>query len=213
MATQVQIRRGTTAQHSTFTGAAGEITIDTDKKTVVVHDGTTVSGKPLAPNTAFDIANTAFGFANGVSTNAAAAFGVANAAYNASNNNTGLQNTNITISGNVVSIGTVSDSKGDLRSTPINAQTASYVLTTGDNGKTISTNTGVTVPNTVISSGQMFSIFNNSASSITVTSAGGITMYLGGSSTTGNRTLATYGVATIVCVAANTFVITGAGLT
>ena len=197
MATQVQIRRGTTAQHSTFTGAVGEITIDTDKKTVVVHDGTTVSGKPLAPNTAFDIANTAFG--------------TANAAYTAAN--TGLQNTNITISGNVVSIGTVSDSKGDLRSTPINAQTASYVLTTGDNGKTISTNTGVTVPNTVISSGQMFSIFNNSASSITVTSAGGITMYLGGSSTTGNRTLATYGVATIVCVAANTFVITGAGLT
>ena len=37
MATRIQLRRGTTAQHSTFTGAVGEITVDTDKDTVVVH--------------------------------------------------------------------------------------------------------------------------------------------------------------------------------
>ena len=44
MAKQLQLRRGTTAQHSTFTGAAGEVTIDTDKDVVVVHDGATVGG-------------------------------------------------------------------------------------------------------------------------------------------------------------------------
>ena len=44
----LQHRRGTTAQHSTFTGLVGEITIDTTKKTVVVHDGTTAGGIPLA---------------------------------------------------------------------------------------------------------------------------------------------------------------------
>jgi hypothetical protein len=48
MATAIQRRRGTTAQHSTFTGLAGEITIDTDKNTVVVHDGSTAGGVPLA---------------------------------------------------------------------------------------------------------------------------------------------------------------------
>lgn len=48
MATQVQSRRGTTAQHATFTGAAGEVTVDTDKKTAVVHDGVTAGGSPLA---------------------------------------------------------------------------------------------------------------------------------------------------------------------
>lgn len=48
MPTQVQTRRGTTAQHSSFTGAAGELTVDTDKKTVVVHDGSTAGGSPLA---------------------------------------------------------------------------------------------------------------------------------------------------------------------
>jgi len=46
MATQVQTRRGTTAEHSTFTGAAGEVTVDTDKDVVVVHDGSTAGGFP-----------------------------------------------------------------------------------------------------------------------------------------------------------------------
>jgi len=48
MATAIQRRRGTTSQHSTFTGLAGEITIDTDKNTVVVHDGSQAGGYPLA---------------------------------------------------------------------------------------------------------------------------------------------------------------------
>lgn len=48
MATEVQRRRGTTAQHANFTGAKGEITIDTTKDTAVVHDGVTVGGHPLA---------------------------------------------------------------------------------------------------------------------------------------------------------------------
>lgn len=43
-----QRRRGTTAQHSTFTGLLGELTVDTDKDTVVVHDGATAGGFPLA---------------------------------------------------------------------------------------------------------------------------------------------------------------------
>ena len=46
MAKQLQLRRGTTAQHSTFTGAVGEVTIDTSKDVVVVHDGATAGGFP-----------------------------------------------------------------------------------------------------------------------------------------------------------------------
>jgi hypothetical protein len=48
MATQIQLRRGTTSQHSSFTGAAGEVTVDTDKDVAVVHDGSTAGGFPLA---------------------------------------------------------------------------------------------------------------------------------------------------------------------
>jgi hypothetical protein len=50
MAKLLQIRRGTTSQHSSFTGAEGEITVDTDKDTIVVHDGSTAAGFPVAPN-------------------------------------------------------------------------------------------------------------------------------------------------------------------
>ena len=48
MAQQVQFRRGTTAEHSTFTGAVGEVTVDIDKDVVVVHDGSTAGGFPVA---------------------------------------------------------------------------------------------------------------------------------------------------------------------
>lgn len=44
----VQQFRGTTAQHATYTGLPGELTVDTDKKVVVVHDGSTAGGHPMA---------------------------------------------------------------------------------------------------------------------------------------------------------------------
>ena len=47
MATQVQFRRGTTSQTSAFTGASGEVTVNTDLNTTVVHDGSTAGGFPL----------------------------------------------------------------------------------------------------------------------------------------------------------------------
>ena len=44
----IQFRRGTTTEHSSFTGLLGEVTVDTTKKTIVVHDGSTAGGSPLA---------------------------------------------------------------------------------------------------------------------------------------------------------------------
>lgn len=52
MAKELKLRRGTTAEHSTFTGAEGEVTIDTTKDTAVVHDGVTAGGVPLAKESA-----------------------------------------------------------------------------------------------------------------------------------------------------------------
>ena len=54
MAKLLKLRRGTTSQHSSFTGAEGEVTVDTDKETLVVHDGSTAGGHPVA---AQDMAN------------------------------------------------------------------------------------------------------------------------------------------------------------
>lgn len=48
MAKKLQLRRGTTTQHGSFTGDVGECTVDTDKDTLVVHDNSTQGGFPLA---------------------------------------------------------------------------------------------------------------------------------------------------------------------
>ena len=48
MAKLLKLRRGTTTQHNTFTGAEGEVTVDTTKDTAVVHDGAQAGGRPLA---------------------------------------------------------------------------------------------------------------------------------------------------------------------
>jgi len=48
MSKKLQLRGGTTSEHSSFTGAVREVTVDTDKDTLVVHDGSTAGGIPLA---------------------------------------------------------------------------------------------------------------------------------------------------------------------
>jgi hypothetical protein len=47
MAIRVQFRRGTTNEHSTFTGVAGEVTVNTENKSLVVHDGSTAGGSEV----------------------------------------------------------------------------------------------------------------------------------------------------------------------
>ena len=65
MATQVQRRKGTTVQHSTFTGASAELTVDTTKNTVVVHDGATAGGIPLAKESGSALSPSSLSLPNG----------------------------------------------------------------------------------------------------------------------------------------------------
>lgn len=48
MAIQIQLRQGTATEHNTFTGANGEVTVDTTNKILRLHDGTTAGGFPVA---------------------------------------------------------------------------------------------------------------------------------------------------------------------
>jgi hypothetical protein len=57
MTTQVQFRKGTTSEHALFTGALAELTVDTDKKTAVVHDGSDIGGFELQ-RTRWEVVNT-----------------------------------------------------------------------------------------------------------------------------------------------------------
>jgi hypothetical protein len=98
----------------------------------------------------------------------------------------------------------------------INSQTGAYVLIAGDAGKAISITTGgVTVPNAVMSAGNIVTIYNNSGSSQTITQGTSLTLQWAGqtSSSTGSRTLGLYGMATIIFITASNAVITGSGLT
>ncbi|CAB5220051.1 hypothetical protein UFOVP231_44 [uncultured Caudovirales phage] len=120
--------------------------------------------------------------------------------------------------GTTVTAGTTaSDSIGNLRNVPPNAQTTSYILAATDSGKYISITTGgVTVPfvatTGLLVPGQTISIYNNSVTSQTITQASGVTIAFAGTISTGNRTLAANGLCTLLCTGVNTYVITGAGV-
>ena len=111
--------------------------------------------------------------------------------------------------GGVDSSGVLSDAIGPVRSIPVNDQVAGYSLASTDNGKVVSITTGgVTVNGALLTTGFTCAIFNNSASTQTITVGTGATMYLSGS-TSANRTLAARGVCSLLMVASNTFVISG----
>ena len=122
---------------------------------------------------------------------------------------------NLTVSSGTLtaSVGFV-DAIGNVRNVPLNSQTANYTLLASDSGKVISITTGgVIVPSGVFSASNTISIYNNSASSQTISQGGATLLRLAGTTTTGSRTLLSYGLMTLVCVGGDVFVATGAGLT
>jgi hypothetical protein len=115
----------------------------------------------------------------------------------------------------VVATGTIGTDSIGFRGAPQNAQAAAYQLALSDNGKHISITTGgVTIPANSTAAfpiGATVVIYNNSGSSqsIAITTD---TLRQAGTTNTGTRTLANYGLATCLKVAATTWVISGAGL-
>lgn len=115
---------------------------------------------------------------------------------------------------NISTGGLLTDGIGLVRAVPQNSQTAGYTLVAADAGKHISITTGgVTIPSGVFSIGDTISIYNNSNASQTITQGASVTLRQVATANTGNRTLAQYGLCTVLCVASNTFVITGGGIT
>jgi hypothetical protein len=119
----------------------------------------------------------------------------------------------ISASGDVTtSAGNMSDQKGEVRTVPANTQASTYTLVASDHGKVIIASDTITVPSGIFSTGQTISIYNNTASDISINRSS-VTMYWVTDGTDADRTLATRGVATILCVGTDTFVITGGLLT
>jgi len=105
---------------------------------------------------------------------------------------------------------------------PQNTQGANYTLLATDVGKHINLAAGgVNLNASVFSAGDVVTVFNNSSSSQTITAGTNVTTRLAGTTTTGtgnpagNRTIANFGLATILCIVGGanpTFVVSGAGV-
>lgn len=89
------------------------------------------------------------------------------------------------------------------------SSTTSGTLVIGDRGTLVPLSAGITVPNSVFSANDVVTLYNNTAGNLTIT-ASITTLRLSGTATTGNRTLAQRGVATIVFISGTEAVISGA---
>ena len=116
-----------------------------------------------------------------------------------------------TTAAGVTVAGTVTDTKGDVRSIPANVQTGAYTLVASDAGKFIRAQATITVPNNIFSAGDAVTIVNNTGSAIAINQGIGF-MYMTSDGSTGNRSLAARGVVTILFVTANICYISGGGL-
>jgi hypothetical protein len=117
------------------------------------------------------------------------------------------------VDGVTSNIQTQLDSKtgySDPTSVPRSTTTTTAVV--GDRGKCIVVTTGITIPASVFAAGDAVSIFNNTAGDVTITQGSGLTMYLAGDGSTGNRTLATRGLMTIWFNTATACVCSGSGV-
>ena len=118
----------------------------------------------------------------------------------------------LTLSGSVTSVATGATIDGvtiGYRNIP--RSTTSGTATTADVGKVIAVAAGITIPNSTFAAGDAVSIYNDSAAAITIT-ASVTTLRLAGTTTTGNRTLAARGMATVWFNSATEAVISGAGV-
>ena len=108
---------------------------------------------------------------------------------------------------------TISDGIGNLRSIPANTQGSAHVAVAADAGKAIYISTGgVTLNNSIFSAGDAVTIINNSGSDQTITQGSGVTLHNSADASSGNRTLAARGMATVWFASASVGYISGAGL-
>jgi len=111
----------------------------------------------------------------------------------------------------ISSTGTISATSPGFRGLPQSTKTTSYTLALTDAGTHVSTTANVVIPansSVAFPIGTAISVYNDSASTISI-SITTDTIRLAGTTTTGTRTLATYGVATLLKVKATTWVVMG----
>jgi hypothetical protein len=167
-------------------------TIASQNANNVAITGGTITGVTLTVNVIGDVSGNAGTVTNGVYLDAVQTV------------------TNKTLTG-MASASTVKDSLGTdytigFRSVP---QSLNTTAAASDIGKHLYVSATTTVPSGVFVAGNEFLVVNSSNAAITLTQGAGTTLRLGGTATTGSRTIAAYGVASVLCVGTETFYVTG----
>lgn len=184
----------------TITNGAGSITIASTASggtvtSVNASGGTTglsFSGGPITGSGTLTLSGT-LAVANG-GTGAATASGARlNLSAAASGANSDI--TSLTAVTSINSSATINGVTIGYRSIP--RSTTSGTAAVGDVGKCIAVTAGLTIPNATFAAGDAISIYNDSASAVTITQGTSLTLRLAGTTTTGNRTLAARGIATV----------------
>lgn len=201
MSKQVKIRRGTSAQHASFTGVEGEITVDTTIDTLRVHDGSTVGGRQMLRADLNNISGTV-PITNGGTgqTSAANARTALGAAASGANTDITALDQDVTIT----ATGTISASTIGYRGLP---QSTNTTLALSDAGKHIYTSSNISIPAN-FPVGTAIVVANSGGSTLTISTTTD-TLRQAGTTNTGTRTLAAYGMATLVKVASTTWMISG----
>lgn len=126
--------------------------------------------------------------------------------------------TNLTVSGNIT--GNTNGFAIGYRDIPQVALSANATITTSDAGKhyysTSASNLTLTIANNASQAfqvGAAINIINTGTGNITIAQGSGVTLYFAGNSTASNRTLASFGAATIQKVATDTWFLVGVGIT
>jgi hypothetical protein len=191
----------------TFKTVSGTgVTLINNKIHIVYSDGTNVtdiSGSSLANTTLQQVVS------NGSTSDGT--ISVSNVTVTNTTNVSGITvSDNVTAANNITTTaGDMVDQKGEIRLVPTNTQASTYTFVASDHGKVVLASGNITVPPSIFSAGQTVTVYNNTVSDLTISKGTGVTMYWVTDGTDANRTLATRGVATVLCVGTNTFVITG----
>jgi hypothetical protein len=141
--------------------------------------------------------------------------------YNATSKEVTYGNT-ISVAGNISTAGNITGNTngfaiGYLNIPQVSASNATFAL--ADAGKhyysTTAGNLTLTIPtnaNVAFATGTAISIVVQAAGNVLVNAASGVTLYMGGNATAGNRVVSTYGMATLMKVASDTWFINGTGV-
>ena len=92
------------------------------------------------------------------------------------------------------------------------SQSSSYTLQASDEQELLLHSNNITIPPNVFSVADAVTIHNTSSVERNITRGSGVTLYMAGLLYNQDRKIASRGIATIVCVASNTFVISGGGI-